>query len=217
LGGFVAMATAPLTSPGLEFPVFFDAPTKDKFQLAGATPKVDIYLYAMYEDPTRRSTGQVIAREPSAGGTVPHVSKTAPVSRSTPPRYLKLSYMITVWMGNVADTHTVLGLIFSELAQHPVFEIAPVLEGSGEDRTIYLEVGEPPAQDRILTDLWSTFQNTLVPLLNVTVTVPMRTYPDEVIKHYVQQDKVLIGSTPHPLPDGVAARDEAVEKGASRG
>ncbi|PNE39866.1 hypothetical protein AOB60_01650 [Streptomyces noursei] len=53
-----------------------------------------------------------------------------------------------------------------------------------------MDVGRPPVQDRILTELWTTFNNTLVPFLNVTVTLPVPAFTTEQIDHLVEHPVV---------------------------
>ena len=72
--------------PGSDVEVVFDAPTKD-WASRRNTPTVDIYLYDIREDLRRRERGMI--NDYDSAGRV--------VDRRLPPRYFKLSYLVTAW------------------------------------------------------------------------------------------------------------------------
>src|SRR6266545_6849666 len=72
--------------PGGDIDVAFDAPTKD-WSSRRNTPTVDLYLYDIREDMPRRDVGRVDL--PNAEGRT--------VAHRLPPRFFKLSYLLTAW------------------------------------------------------------------------------------------------------------------------
>ena len=72
----------------------FDAPTKD-WAARRTTPTIDVYLYDIREDLRRRQLGMTGVRD--AEGKV--------VSHRQPPRFFKLSYLLTAWTQRPEDEH----------------------------------------------------------------------------------------------------------------
>jgi hypothetical protein len=72
---------------GSRVDVLFDAPTKDWVARRNA-PTLDIYLYDIREDTSRRQTGLEPVRDASSG----FVS-----ARRMPVRRFRLSYLVTAW------------------------------------------------------------------------------------------------------------------------
>ncbi|MGW8954730.1 Pvc16 family protein [Streptomyces sp. NPDC055709] len=213
-------------SPGLFAPdghmeILFNPPTKETVQIGGRQQLVDAYLYDVQEAAGRRQSGSVVVRD-EARQQNPATGRMGakPVSRHAPPRYLKLSYMLTVWTAEPKDSHRILGLLFAHLAKVPVLELPsyPWPHGTDAGRMEYLtmyaelDVGRPPVQDRILTELWTTFNNTLVPFLNVTVTAPVPAFTPEQIAHVVEKVVSPVGQ----LSAGVAVPAAYAEEGEKR-
>ena len=80
----------------------FDAPTKD---WAGRrnVPTIDVYLYDIREDLRRRERGLINEYDATAGSTARHL----------PPRYFKLSYLVTAWTQRPEDEHRLLSALLS--------------------------------------------------------------------------------------------------------
>ena len=85
---------------GADVQVVFDAPTKD---WAGrrTAPTIDLYLYDIREDLRRRSRG--LLNEYDADRVLQ--------ARTIPPRYFKLSYLVTAWTQRPEDEHRLLTLL----------------------------------------------------------------------------------------------------------
>lgn len=141
----------------------FDAPTKDWVARRNA-PTVDLYLYDIREDLQRR----VPAWEDVRGedGRV--------VDRQLPPRRFKLSYLVTAWTQRPEDEHRLLSALLSCFIRNPMIKVHE-LEGTlaEPDLPVYIEVGQPPTQDRSLADVWSALGGELKPSLDVVVTAPI--------------------------------------------
>ncbi|UUN30801.1 DUF4255 domain-containing protein [Streptomyces sp. FIT100] len=177
--------------------ILFSPPTKETVQIGARQQLIDVYLYDVQEAAARRESGSIVVRDNNARQKNPETGRmeSRPVSRHAPPRYLKLSYMLTVWTAEQKDSHQILGLLFAHLAKYLVLKLPsyPWPHETDAKMTVYqtmyaeLDVGRPPVQDRILTELWTTFNNTLVPFLNVTVTVPVPAFTPEQITHVVEK------------------------------
>ncbi|MFJ4806850.1 Pvc16 family protein [Streptomyces murinus] len=183
LEGFVAGIT-PLAD------VILEAPTKEVVGGKPTNPIVSAYLYDVREELSRRATGRMLEEQ------VTHL----------PPRYLRLSYMITTWASQPQNAHQLLSLVYIGLAKVQSLELDVSNKHNGEaatesltlTATVELEVGRAPMEDRILSELWSTFESPLAPLLNLAVTVPMVTFDLEPpTKH---PDKVSINLLHGPKP-----------------
>jgi len=143
--------------------VAFDAPTKDWAARRNA-PTVDVYLYDVREDVKRRSHGLVDRR--GADGTV--------VGRADPPRHFRLSYLVTAWTQRPEDEHRLLDRVLAALigldALPPEHVVGSLAEAGGP---VPVTVGMPPAEDRSVTDVWSSLGGELKPSVEVAVTAPL--------------------------------------------
>jgi hypothetical protein len=154
---------------GSEVDVVLDAPTKDWAARRNA-PTVDLYLYDIREDLRRRERGQV--NEYDASGRV--------TARHLPPRWFKLSYLLTAWTQRPEDEHRLLAsLLTCFLRQDRLPEdLLPEPEPGGlrlPDLPVALSVGLPPPEDRAFADVWSALGGELKPSLDVVATVPVDT------------------------------------------
>lgn len=141
----------------------FDAPNKDWVARRNG-PTVDLYLYDIREDVQRR----YLAWEDSKGenGQVD--------ARTLPARRFKLAYLVTAWTQRPEDEHRLLSALLSCFIRHPM--VKPVdLDGAlaDPDLPVYIDVGQPPSQDRSLADVWSALGGELKPSLDVVVTAPI--------------------------------------------
>ena len=143
--------------------VAFDAPTKDWVARRNA-PVVNLYLYDIREDLSRRDTAWVDVR--NADGRV--------IERRLPPRRFRLSYLATAWTQRPEDEHRLLSSMLSGFLQHEYFP-AELLKGSleGEETPVLLTVALPPADERKIADTWSALGGELKPSLDVVVTAPL--------------------------------------------
>ena len=150
-----------LNGSGVE--VAFDAPTKE-WVARRNSPVVDLYLYDIREDTTRRQTSWEDIKDET--GRV--------IERRLPPRRYRLSYLVTAWTQRPEDEHRLLSALLSCFVRHE-FMPAEVLAGTleGETMPILLTVALPPTEDRSIADVWSAMGGELKPSLDLVVTAPM--------------------------------------------
>src|SRR5437667_11977895 len=87
---------------GSKADVAFDAPTKD-WSARRNTPTVDLYLYDIREDLTRREVMWEPIRDQTGRVT----------GRHPPPRRFKFSYLVTAWTQRPEDEHRLLSSLLS--------------------------------------------------------------------------------------------------------
>ena len=142
--------------------IAFDAPTKDWAARRNA-PTVDLYLYDIREDLTRRLAGLPDRR---VDGQV--------VDRAPAPRSFRLSYLVTAWTARPEDEHRLLSAV---LRCFLAADLIPADRLGGEladvDEPLRLTIGVPPPQDRSVSDIWSALGGELKPSLDVVVTAPL--------------------------------------------
>jgi hypothetical protein len=150
---------------GSEVEVVFDAPTKEWSARRNA-PVLDLFLYDIREDLSRRENGIIDV----------HDEEGRIKQRRRPPRYYKLSYLVTAWTQRPEDEHRVLSLV---LACFLRYERLPdeLLSGQLERCAlpVAVTVGLPPTEDRSFADVWSALGGELKPSLDLVVTAPFDT------------------------------------------
>src|SRR6186997_2926899 len=107
---------------GSKVEVAFDAPTKDWVAKRNA-PTIDMYLYDIREDTTRRETAWIEIRD----------DKGIVTERRLPPRRYRLSYLVTAWTNRPEDEHRLLSSLLSCFVRHeylPPELLTGVLESS---------------------------------------------------------------------------------------
>lgn len=179
--------------------VVFDAPTRDWASRRNA-PTVDLYLYDIREDTTRREAGRTERRADDGG----HV-----VGWSDPPRWFKLSYLVTAWTQRPEDEHRLLSMLLQVfLAQDGIPE--EVLAGSlaGTAVPVLYTCALPPPKDRALSDTWSALGGELKPSLDLVVTAPF-SLGREITAGPPVTEPLLLGVIDRTEPDrDRAAHDE---------
>jgi hypothetical protein len=143
--------------------VAFDAPTKDWVARRNA-PVVNLYLYDIREDLSRRDTAWVDVR-----GDDGRVKE-----RRLPPRRFRLSYLATAWTARPEDEHRLLSSLLSGFLRHEYFP-PELLQGAlqGEEIPVLLTVALPPEDERKVADTWSALGGELKPSLDIVVTAPL--------------------------------------------
>src|SRR5438094_4245659 len=151
---------------GSKADVAFDAPNKEGSSRRN-TPTVDLYLYDIREDLDQREVMWEDIRGDSRDSRLI-------TERRPPPRRFKLSYLVTAWTQRPEDEHRLLSALLSAFIRNPMIK-AEDLEGAlaEPDLPVYLDVGQPPSQDRSLADVWSALGGELKPSLDVVVTAPI--------------------------------------------
>ncbi|MEV7419220.1 DUF4255 domain-containing protein [Streptomyces sp. NPDC089919] len=152
---------------GTEVDVVFDAPTRD-WAARRNTPTVNLYLYDIREDMRRRSRGRRNIYDEQGRVT----------ARTLPPRYFKLSYLISAWTQRPEDEHRLLSALLSCFLRHdalPAAALGPELSGTG--LPVPVSIALPPPEDRAFADVWSALGGELKPSLDVVVSAPVATAP----------------------------------------
>jgi len=152
---------------GGQVTVVFDAPTRDWAAKVNA-PTVNLYLYDIREDMRRRERG--LLNEYDEHGTV--------TARRRPPRYFKLSYLITAWTRRPEDEHRLLSSLLLCLLRYealPADRLTGTLAELGV--SVPMSVALPPPEDRSFADVWSALGGELKPSLDLVVSVPVTESP----------------------------------------
>jgi hypothetical protein len=142
--------------------VVFDAPTKDWAGRRSA-PTIDVYLYDIREDTRRRQLGRIDMRDDTGRVT----------SHRQPPRFFKLSYLLTAWTQRPEDEHRLLAALLACFLRNdaiPVDALVGDLAAQGVPLPVTLAV--PPPEDRALSDVWSALGGELKPSLDLVVIAP---------------------------------------------
>ena len=141
----------------------FEAPTKD-WVARRSGPAVDLYLYDIREDLERR----VPAWEDIKDG------RGETTDRRLPPRRFRLAYLVTAWTQRPEDEHRLLSALLACFIRNAMLK-PDDLDGTlaEADLPLYIDVAQPPTQDRSLADVWSALGGELKPSLDVVVTAPM--------------------------------------------
>lgn len=152
---------------GGQVTVVFDAPTRDWAAKVNA-PTVNLYLYDIREDMRRRERG--LLNEYDEHGTV--------TARRRPPRYFKLSYLITAWTRRPEDEHRLLSSLLLCLLRYealPADRFTGTLAQLGV--SVPMSVALPPPEDRSFADVWSALGGELKPSLDLVISVPVTESP----------------------------------------
>ncbi|MEV7427463.1 DUF4255 domain-containing protein [Streptomyces sp. NPDC091212] len=152
---------------GAQIVVVFDAPTRDWAAKVNA-PTVNLYLYDIREDVRRRERG--LHNEYDGHGTV--------IARRRPPRYFKLSYLITAWTRRPEDEHRLLSSLLVCLLRHealPSERLTGTLQEIGA--AVPMSIALPPPEDRSFADVWSALGGELKPSLDLVISVPVTASP----------------------------------------
>ncbi|MFI6621829.1 DUF4255 domain-containing protein [Streptomyces sp. NPDC050528] len=181
--------------PGGVAEVVFDAPTRDWAARRNA-PTVDAYLYDIREEVARRERGAMALRD--AAGTV--------TERRQPPRWFRLSYLVTAWTKRAEDEHRLLSAVLAGLLPYEVLPAEHLAGGTllALGAAIPLTVGVPPAESRSIADIWSALGGELKPSLDVVVIAPVPVSPDYKVAPPVLEPAV---AQLHDLADGSLSGD----------
>ena len=146
---------------GADVEILFDAPTKD-WAARRNSPAVDVYLYDIREDLRWRAYGSADIRNEEGMIT----------ARQKPPKYFKLSYLITAWTQRAEDEHRLLSAVLTCFLR---FEALPkdVLIGvlAAQGVPVRVSIALPPPEDRAISDVWSALGGELKPSLDLVVLV----------------------------------------------
>jgi len=151
---------------GTDIDILFETPTKE-WASRRNTPTIDVFLYDIREDIGRREEGVIDIRNDE--GKV--------VDRRRPPRYYKLSYLVTAWTQRPEDEHRLLSACMSTFLKHGELP-KETLVGSLKELglLIMVNIALPPPQDRSISDIWTALGGELKPSLELVVVAPLETY-----------------------------------------
>jgi hypothetical protein len=156
-----ALVRREVTSQG-DVEVVFEAPTKEWASRRSA-PTIDIYLYDIREDMRRRQLGRVDLINDD-GRTVAH---------RLPPRFFKLSYLLTAWTQRPEDEHRLLSALLECFLRNDGIPADDLVGELGEQGIpLPLTLAIPPPEDRALSDVWSALGGELKPSLDLVVIAP---------------------------------------------
>jgi hypothetical protein len=156
-----ALVRREVTSQG-DVEVVFEAPTKEWASRRSA-PTIDIYLYDIREDMRRRQLGRVDLINDD-GRTVAH---------RLPPRFFKLSYLLTAWTQRPEDEHRLLSALLECFLRNDGIPADDLVGELGEQGIpLPLTLAIPPPEDRALSDVWSALGGELKPSLDLVVSAP---------------------------------------------
>lgn len=177
---FRLMRSGAVPDKGVE--VAFEAPTRE-WAARRSGPAVNVYLYDIREDVSRRESGVRDIRNEQ--GIV--------VGRRRPIRYFRLSYLVTSWTKRAEDDHRLLASVLNCLLGNDMLPMtgSGVLAGLGV--SIPLTVAIPPSETRSLADIWSALGGDLKPSLDVVITAPFPHQADQPVAPPVTEETGVLG------------------------
>ncbi|MFE4451938.1 DUF4255 domain-containing protein [Streptomyces sp. NPDC056796] len=156
---------------GSDVEVTFDAPTRDWAARRNA-PTIDAYLYDIREDTKRRQRGKMSLRDEQ--GIV--------LKEHQPPRWFRLSYLVTAWTKRPQDEHRMLSAVLHTLLPKEILppeDLTGTLAGLG--LSVPLTVAGLHTEARSLADIWSALGGELKPSLDVVITAPFLAFPEYTV------------------------------------
>ncbi|MFD5426757.1 DUF4255 domain-containing protein [Streptomyces sp. NPDC127084] len=155
-----------LTGSGID--ISLDAPTRDWAARRNA-PTVNAYLYDIREDVARRQRG-----------TTPVTDHRGVVLKHRqPPRWFRLSYLVTAWTKQPQDEHRLLAAVLATLIPRELLTPAELPGSLGAlDLSVPLSVAGIQTESRSRAEIWSALGGELKPSLDVVVTAPFPAVPE---------------------------------------
>lgn len=160
-------------------------------------PTLNLFLYDVREEVSRRERGPIAIRDER--GVVLH--------RRQPPRWFRLSYLVTAWTTQPQDEHRLLSAVLSLLLRHEVLP-AETLPGPLAELglEIPLSVAVPPSESRSLADIWTALGGELKASLDIVVIAPIPAYPEYQVGPPVTRDITIDVRAPDDQPRETAKR-----------
>lgn len=148
--------------------VAFDAPTRD-WAARRNSPTVNAYLYDIREDVNRRQRGHVPV----------HDERDVVVKRRQPPRWFRLSYLLTAWTKQPQDEHRLLSAVLATLIPRELLAPSELPGALGElGLTVPVSVAGIQTEARSMAEIWSALGGELKPSLDLVITAPFPAYPE---------------------------------------
>jgi len=181
---------------GTDVEIALDAPTRDWAARRNA-PTVNMYLYDIREDMRRRQRGMVNEYD------APH---NRVVARHLPPRYIKMSYLVTAWTQRPEDEHRLLSSLLLTLLRYEAMPPSALTGSLAEyGLPVPLTVALPPPEDRAFADVWTALGGELKPSLDVVISAPVDAGRVSTVDAYVDEGVLLqvsgddeVGHRRHP-------------------
>jgi hypothetical protein len=148
--------------------ISLDAPTRD-WAARRNGPAVNAYLYDIREDVKRRERGSISMRDEN--GVIQKYRQ--------PPRWFRLSYLVTAWTKQPQDEHRLLSAVLATLLPRellPPDELPGALGALG--LTVPLTVAGIQSEARSMAEIWSALGGELKPSVDVVVTAPFPAFPE---------------------------------------
>ncbi|MFI6281537.1 DUF4255 domain-containing protein [Streptomyces sp. NPDC050988] len=183
------LGSGALAGSGIE--VAFEAPTRDWAARRNA-PAVNAYLYDIREDVSRRQRGQVSVRD----------ERDVIVRRRQPPRWFRLSYLVTAWTKQPQDEHRLLSAVLATMLPHELLsadELPGALGALG--LSVPLTVAGLHTESRSLAEIWSALGGELKPSLDLVVTAPFPAFPEYDVGPPVTEGAVRVRGMDGTLDD----------------
>ncbi|GAA2057098.1 MULTISPECIES: DUF4255 domain-containing protein [Streptomyces] len=150
----------PLADSGIE--VSFEVPSRD-WAARRNGPVINAYLYDIREDTTRRRRGEISVRD----------ERAVTVKRLEPPRWLRLSYLVTAWTTRPEDEHRLLSAVLATLLPRESITPGELPDGLRSlGLPVPMTVAGPHGESRSLAEIWSALGGELKPSVDVTITAP---------------------------------------------
>ncbi|WNO71335.1 DUF4255 domain-containing protein [Streptomyces sp. AM8-1-1] len=155
-----------LAGSGIE--ISFEAPTRD-WAARRNQPAVNAYLYDIREDVKRRERGAVAVLD----------ERGLVVRRRQPPRWFRLSYLVTAWTKRPEDEHRLLSAVLATLIPREILPADELPGALGElGLSVPLTVAGLHTEARSMAEIWSALGGELKPSLDLVVTAPFPAYPE---------------------------------------
>lgn len=160
------LSSGALARSGID--ISFDAPTRDwAARLNG--PVINAFLYDIHEDMKRRQSGFAPVYD----------ERKVVTKHRTPPRWFRLSYLVTAWTRQPQDEHRLLSAVLGSLLPHdqlPPSALPGTLRELGQ--TVTLTLGGIQTETRSLAEIWSALGGELKPSVDLLVTAPFPAFAE---------------------------------------
>lgn len=149
--------------PGEQGDLVFEAPTTEWRSRRNA-PTVNVFLYDIREDLTRRHSGEVEVH--AEDGTITGWRGVA--------RWFELSYLVTAWTNRAQDEHRLLSEALSCLVRTERLEPGWLTGSLAElGLAVGLRAAGPVTEGGAASDVWSALGGELKPAINLKVISPL--------------------------------------------
>ncbi|HEY4331176.1 MAG TPA: DUF4255 domain-containing protein [Ilumatobacteraceae bacterium] len=173
--------------------VSFEAPTRE-WAAKRTKPTINVYLYDIREDVSRREVFYQDVRDET--GKV--------IERRQPPRFFRLTYLITAWTQRPEDEHRLLSNLLQCFLRQDYLP-PELLVGSLKEagRVVVAAVAMPVGQERQISEVWSALGGELKPSLDLAIMAPMDTGKTQPVGAPVTEAPRFVVARPDAEPEPV--------------